>query len=134
MLILGQRYIHPFVFSQDEVNTFAAVTGDNNPVHLDADFAATTLFKKPIIHGMLGGAVFSRVFGTLFPGEGTIYLSQSLTFLKPMYVEEHYEAVFEVKEIFREKNRALISTSIQNSEGKKVIEGEALIMNTAAIQ
>ena len=51
-----------------------------------------------------------------------------------MYVEENYEAVFEVKEIFREKNRALISTSIQNSEGKKVIEGEALIMNTAAIQ
>ncbi len=134
MLILGQRYIHPFVFTQDEINAFAAVTGDNNPVHLDAEFAATTLFKKPIMHGMLGGAVFSRVFGTLFPGKGTIYLSQSLTFLKPMYVEENYEAVFEVKEIFREKNRALISTSIQNSEGKKVVEGEALIMNTAAIQ
>ncbi len=129
MLVLNQQYIHEFSFNQEDIIHFAQVTGDNNPIHLDENYAATTIFKRPIMHGMLGGAVFSRVFGTLFPGEGTIYLSQSLTFLKPMYVDETYKAIFEVKELMVEKNRAIISTTIQNIEGKTVIAGEAQIMN-----
>jgi acyl dehydratase len=133
MIEVGQEYKHNFIFSQDEVAAFAKVTGDNNPVHLDADFAATTVFKQPIMHGMLGAAVFSRVFGTLFPGEGTIYLGQNLTFLKPMYVNHTYEAIFEVKEIIADKHRATISTSIKNPEGKLVVIGEALLMNTNVI-
>ena len=70
----------------------------------------------------------------MFPGEGTIYLSQTLNFLKPMYVNENYEAVFEVKEIILEKNRAIISTSIKNQEGKSLMSGEALLMNTEKIK
>jgi len=64
---------------------FARVTGDNNPIHTNAEFAASTMFKLSIMHGMLGSALFSKIFGTLFPGVGTIYLSQTLNFLKPMY-------------------------------------------------
>lgn len=75
---LNQVYTHEFSFTQDEVNRFAEVTGDKNPVHTDAAYAAKTLFRKPVMHGMLGAALFSKVFGTLFPGEGTIYLKQSL--------------------------------------------------------
>jgi acyl dehydratase len=83
---------------------------------------------------MLGASLLSKVFGTIFPGEGTIYLNQTLNFLRPMYVEENYEAIFEVKEIIKEKNRAIISTTITNSEGKAVLSGEAIIMNSNAIQ
>ncbi len=125
---LSQTFVHEFSFSQQDVIDFARVTGDNNPVHLDEEFASKTMFKTRIMHGMLGACVFSKVFGTLFPGDGTIYLSQSISFLKPMYVDNRYVAHFEVLEI-QEKNRARISTSILNDEGKKVVNGEAVIMN-----
>ena len=134
MLELGQVYTVKFNFNQENVIAFAEVTGDKNPVHLDEAYAAKTIFKKPIVHGMLGASLFSKVFGTLFPGEGTIYLNQSLNFLKPMYVDENYEAVFEVKELILEKNRAIISTSIRNEQGKSLISGEALLMNTEKIK
>lgn len=131
---IGDNYIHKFEFTQDQVQGFADVTGDNNPVHLDADYAATTMFKRPIVHGMLGASLFSKVFGTIFPGEGTIYLNQTLNFMRPMYVNEPYEAVFEVKELMLEKNRAIITTTILNSEGKAAVTGEATLMNTEVIK
>lgn len=131
-LHLNQTFSTNFSFSQQDVADFARVTGDNNPVHLDEEFASKTIFKTRIMHGMLGACVFSKVFGTLFPGEGTIYLSQSVNFLKPMYVDITYEAHFEVMEIL-EKNRARISTTIFTNEGKKVVVGEALVMNIEKI-
>ena len=131
-LHLNQTFSTNFSFSQQDVADFARVTGDNNPVHLDEEFASKTIFKTRIMHGMLGACVFSKVFGTLFPGEGTIYLSQSVNFLKPMYVDVIYEAHFEVMEIL-EKNRARISTTILTHEGKKVVVGEAIVMNIEKI-
>ena len=131
-LHLNQTFSTDFSFSQQDVADFARVTGDNNPVHLDEDFASKTIFKTRIMHGMLGACVFSKVFGTMFPGEGTIYLSQSVNFLKPMYVDTFYDAQFEVLEIL-DKNRARISTSILTKEGKKVVVGEAVVMNIEKI-
>jgi 3-hydroxybutyryl-CoA dehydratase len=128
----NQTFSTDFSFSQQDVADFARVTGDNNPVHLDEDFASKTIFKTRIMHGMLGACVFSKVFGTMFPGEGTIYLSQSVNFLKPMYVDTFYDAQFEVLEIL-DKNRARISTSILTKEGKKVVVGEAVVMNIEKI-
>lgn len=123
-------YRHAFSFTQEDVNQFAHVTGDNNPLHLDADYAATTAFKKPIIHGFLGGSIFSKVFGTLFPGEGTVYLKQSMEFLRPMFVDTPYEAVFTVKEVDTAKHRAVISSEIMDQNTKKaVVRGEATVMN-----
>ena len=77
MIQINQTYTYDFKFSQEDVNLFAEVTGDKNLVHLNSDFASKTVFKRPIIHGMLGASVFSKVFGVMFPGEGTIYLKQS---------------------------------------------------------
>ncbi|MBN8694199.1 MAG: MaoC family dehydratase [Bacteroidetes bacterium] len=135
MIEVGQIYTHDFNFSQDEVNRFAEVTGDKNPVHLDADYAAKTMFKKPIMHGMLSASLFSKVFGTLFPGEGTIYLKQSLSFLKPMYVDVKYEAVFTVKEVLKDKNRAIVETLIKDkSTGIVCTSGEATVMNVDKIK
>ena len=135
MIKVNEIYVHPFRFSQEDVNRFAEVTGDNNPVHTDAAFAAKTMFKKPIMHGMLGASLFSKVFGTLFPGEGTIYLKQSLSFLKPMYVDVDYEAVFTVKDVIGDKNRAIIETLIKDkTTGLVVTSGEAMVMNVDKIK
>ena len=132
MIELNQVYTHPFQFSQEEVNRFAEATGDKNPVHLDAAYAAKTMFKRPIMHGMLSASLFSKVFGTLFPGEGTIYLKQTLNFLRPMYVDTKYEATFTVKEL-PGKNRAVIETVIRDPEGKACTAGEATVMNVEKI-
>jgi acyl dehydratase len=135
MIEVNQVYTHEFKFSQEEVNQFAQVTGDKNPVHLDADYAAKTMFKRPIMHGMLSASLFSKVFGTLFPGEGTIYLKQSLNFLKPMYVDIVYEAVFTVKEVIKEKNRAIVETLIRDkTTGIVCTSGEATVMNMDKIK
>jgi acyl dehydratase len=128
-------FVYEFQFSQRDVEAFARVTGDNNPVHLDPEYAAKTMFKRPIMHGMLGASLFSKVFGTLFPGEGTIYLKQSLNFLKPMYVDTPYVAEFTVKEVIPDKNRAIIETLIKDkASGNVCTSGEALIMNVDKIK
>lgn len=134
MIEQGTTYNHEFQFTQDEVAQFAKVTGDNNPVHLDAAYAAKTMFKRPIMHGFLGGSVFSKVFGTLFPGEGTIYLKQSMAFMRPMYVDTAYEVRMTVKEVNKEKHRAVVDTIIvDKASGDTVISGEATVMNVERI-
>jgi len=121
----GQTYIHEFSFSQQEVNQFASLTGDNNPLHLDTDYAAKTPFRRPIMHGFLGGSIFSKVLGTLFPGEGSIYLKQSMEFVQPMFVDIPYEAVFTIKEILP-NSVALIETQVLDKSSRAVaITGEA---------
>jgi acyl dehydratase len=130
MIQIKDTYSYTFKFSQVDVQRFAEVTGDRNPLHLDAEYASKTIFKQPIMHGFLGGSVFSKVFGMLFPGEGTIYLKQSMEFLRPMLVDTDYEATFEVKEIDREKHRAIISTSIKDKNTQKeTLRGEAQVMH-----
>ncbi|MCC6252156.1 MAG: MaoC family dehydratase [Bacteroidia bacterium] len=131
---LNDTFKHEFSFTQEDIVKFAEVTGDNNPIHLDPKYAAETMFKVPIMHGMLGASLFSKVFGTLFPGKGTIYLKQSLSFLKPMYVNTSYEAVFTVKELNEEKHRAVVETVIMEKASQAVCTtGEATIMNTDRI-
>ncbi len=125
MVKQGDVYTHGVKFTQADVVKFAEVTGDFNPIHIDAEYAAKTMFKKPIVHGFLSGAVFSKVFGTLFPGEGTIYLSQEMKFLAPIFVEEQYEARFEVMEVNTEKHIGIINCSLVNSEGAPCITGVA---------
>ena len=135
MIETGKTYTHDFKFTQADVAAFAEVTGDKNPVHLDAVYAAKTFFKKPIMHGMLGASLFSKVFGTLFPGEGTIYLKQSLSFLKPMYVDVDYVAEFIVKEVIKDKNRAIIETLLKDkTTGLVCTSGEATVMNVDKIK
>ncbi|MGL5890924.1 MAG: MaoC family dehydratase [Bacteroidia bacterium] len=130
----GTVYTHEFRFTQQDVEQFAAVTGDSNPVHLDAEYAAGTMFKRPIMHGFLGGSVFSKVFGTLFPGEGTIYLKQSMAFMRPMFVDTDYEVRMTIKEVIREKHRATVETIIADKNtGDVVISGEATVMNVNRI-
>jgi len=128
--VIDATFEELFKFTQDEVVRFAELTGDNNPIHLDADYAATTSFKRPIIHGMLGATIFTKVLGTQFPGFGSIYLKQTLEFLRPMFVETDYKAVFTIKTINKEKHIAEISTEIIDATTKKVVtRGIATMIN-----
>jgi len=128
--VVNSSFDHHFRFTQEEVQRFAELTGDNNPLHLDAAYAATTNFKRPIIHGMLGATVFTKVLGTQFPGFGSIYLKQTLEFLRPMFVETDYKAVFTIKTIQEEKHIAEISTEIVDINTKKVVtRGIATMIN-----
>ena len=130
MIQLGTVYRHKFSFTQEDVILFAQVSGDNNPLHLDAEFAATTAFKRPIIHGALASSVFSKIMGTEFPGFGSVYLKQTSEYKRPMFVNQEYEAVFTVTSINADKHTAEISTEIFDVQtGKKTTEGSASIMN-----
>ena len=130
MIKQNDTYIHEVMFTQEEVDTFARITGDANPLHIDPDYAAKTPFGRPIIHGFLSASVFSKVFGMLWPGEGTIYMYQDMKFLAPVFVDEPYIAKFEAIEVNTDKHRGTIKCCLENSEGKVVIEGTAKLQNT----
>ncbi len=125
---------HTFRFSQADVIDFARVTGDNNPLHLDADFAAQTPFKRPIIHGMLGASIFTKVLGTEFPGPGSVYLAQTLEFLRPMFVDTNYEVTFTVQSTDPAKHTAQILGEIRDVQTSKVTtRGVATLMHKEQI-
>lgn len=131
---LHATHTHAFRFSQADVEDFARVTGDNNPLHLDADFAAQTPFKRPIIHGMLGASIFTKVLGTEFPGYGSVYMGQTLEFLRPMFVETDYEATFTVQSLDPAKHTAQILGELRDRQtGKVTTRGVATLMHREKI-
>lgn len=130
MIQLGDQFKHQFNFTQEQVNLFAQVTGDINPLHIDPIAGAQSPFGRNIIHGFLGGSVFTKIFGALWKADGHIYMKQTMQWLKPMFVDTDYEAIITVKEIFPEKNRILYDCAIFDvRNGEKTFTGEALLMN-----
>lgn len=113
--------------SEADILMFAGVSGDTNPVHVDEEFAASTMFGGRIAHGMLSASYVSTVFGTRLPGPGCIYLSQSLRFKAPVRVGDTVEARVTVTELNVAKRRAKFST-VCTVAGKVVLDGEAEIM------
>jgi len=125
---IGDQKTYERIITQEEVNQFAKLTGDFNLAHFDEEYCAKTIFKKPIVHGMLIGSLFSKVFGSEYPGGGMIYCSQSLKFLKPIYPETKVKIVITVKDIIQEKNRVVFSTEIYNENQECALTGEAMLM------
>lgn len=133
MIKVGDVFTLDFSFNQDQVNDYARISGDTNPLHIDQEAGKASIFGRCIIHGHLSASVFTRIFGTLLHADGHIYMKQNTTFLKPMFVETPYQAVITVKEIFPEKNRVLYETKvIDPANGAETITGEALLMNKKA--
>ncbi len=126
---VDETFVHEFSFSKEDVFAFAEVSGDKNPIHIDDEAASKTVFKRRIVHGFLGASIFSKVFGMLFPGQGTIYMGQTLKFMAPMFEDQTYYAQFKVIEVNTEKHRAKVETLIVDSENKIIISGEATVMN-----
>lgn len=115
-------------YDEWDVRTFAALTGDVNPAHVDQDFAEATVFKGRVAHGMLTASLVSAVLGTRLPGPGTIYLSQELKFLRPVRMGDTVTAHVEVVELVPTKNLARLRTTCTNQRGELLLDGLALVM------
>jgi acyl dehydratase len=117
-----------YTVTAETIREFVTASGDDNPIHSDAAFAAGTRFGRVIAPGMLTGSFVSSVIGTRLPGPGTIYLSQSFRFLRPVYVEDRVTVRVEVAERVPERNRLRLRTTCVNQDGEPLLEGEAWVL------
>jgi 3-hydroxybutyryl-CoA dehydratase len=127
-LTVGQRATFAKTITQADIEAFAGLTGDRNPLHLDDAFARRSRFGRPIAHGTLVAGVISAALGTVLPGPGAIYLSQTLKFLRPVFPEDTVTATVEVTAYRADKGIVTLRTTCANQLGDRVIEGEAVLL------
>jgi 3-hydroxybutyryl-CoA dehydratase len=126
--LLGTRASVTRTITDEDVRRFAEITGDDNPLHLDDAYAATTRFAGRIVHGMLTASLFSAIVGKQLPGEGGIYLGQQVRFLKPVRPGDTITATAEVIAVRADKRILTLRTECTNQRGETVISGEATVM------
>ena len=130
MLKIGDQFKHRFQYTQEDVDLYSKVSGDNNPLHTDPEVGKNSIFGRNIIHGFLGGSVFTKIFGALWMVDGHVYLKQTMQWLMPMFIDTEYEAIITVKEVFTGKNRVLYDCAIYEvKSGNQTFTGEALLLN-----
>ncbi|AJP48167.1 dehydratase [Rugosibacter aromaticivorans] len=131
-LAVGMTATFAKTITEADIVLFASVSGDNNAMHINEEFAQTTQFKGRIAHGMLSASVISAAIAGRLPGPGTIYLSQNLRFKAPVRPGDTVHAIVTIKELMPEKRRVSLTT-ICTVGGKVVIDGDALVMPTARV-
>ena len=124
-ITIGQTASYSKQVEARDIQLFAAVSGDVNPVHLDPDFAASTQFERCIAHGMLSGAIISAAIAMKLPGPGTIYLSQSMSFRRPVYPGDTVTVHLEVTEINARRGFVTLDCRVLNQNKKAVVTGIA---------
>lgn len=127
-LVIGQSERLVRTVTLEDIQAFAAVSGDINPAHLNAKYADDTLFNGVIAHGMLGAALISALFGTQFPGPGTIYLGQDLKFTRPVRIGDTLTVMATVTEKDEERKRVVMDCLVTNQHGETVLKGLARLM------
>lgn len=125
---IGSSVTYEKIFNAQDVEIFAELSGDKNPVHLDEKYASGTRFKNRIVHGLLVSSLFSTIFGTIYPGEGTIYLGQTLKFLMPVYLGEKITARVTLSALRNDKPIGTFETTCSNEKGEIVVSGEATLL------
>jgi len=113
--------------TEKDINEFAKLSGDDNPVHTNSDFAKKTIFKQKVAHGFLSASLISMLIATKLPGPGSIYLSQNLKFLAPVFIDDLVRVKVTVEEIDQEKKKVKLQTECFKNE-KKIISGEAIVL------
>lgn len=126
-LEIGMEASYARTVAEQDIHSFAEVTGDKNPIHLDRAYASKTMFKDIIAHGMLTAGYISAVLGTELPGPGAIYVSQSLNFRAPVRIGDRVVAHVRVRELIPAKRRVILECKCSIGE-KSVLEGEAVLM------
>jgi len=127
-LEVGQKASFTKTVSESDVYLFAGITGDINPIHINREYAKNTIFKDRIAHGMFSAGLISAVLGVQLPGPGSIYSSQTLKFLAPVYFGDTITATVEITDIVAEKGKVILRTTCTNQDGKTVTDGEATIV------
>lgn len=115
------------IISENDVNLFAKLTGDNNPLHMDEAFASRTSFKHRVVHGMLTASFISAMIGTKLPGAGSLWYEQQLYFMAPARIGDKIRVVAKVKQKSLSQRILQIETSVFDESGRKLIEGEAKV-------
>lgn len=128
---VGQKATTTRVFTHEDVQAYASLSGDNNPLHVDPEYARQTSFGRPTVHGLLAATLFTQILGTQLPGPGSVYAGQLLKFLKPVYVGEPVTATVEIASINRRRGIVRLVTRAETSHGI-AIEGEAVVRITGA--
>ena len=126
-LRIGMYYTLSKTFTTEEVNAFSKLSMDNNPLHVDDAYADKSIFGKKIVHGFLTASLFSAIIGTKFPGEGSIYLNQNMSFLRPVFHDQMVYATVTVEELYPEKHRVLLETICKDENDNLLITGMALV-------
>jgi 3-hydroxybutyryl-CoA dehydratase len=126
-LEVGQTANYAKTITEADVVLFAGISGDDNPVHINAEYAAQTMFKDRIVHGMFSAALISAVLGTRMPGPGAIYIDQQISFKAPVYIGDTVTATATVMEINEQRRRVTLKT-VCTVKGKIVAEGVATNM------
>lgn len=114
-------------FTIKDVEEFSDLSNDKNPVHLDEEFAKSSIFGQRVVHGMLVASLFSGLLGEKLPGKGTIYIGQTLSFTAPVPIGEEVTATVEIVNIREDKPIITLQTICVNSIGQTVIDGEAVV-------
>ena len=126
-IAIGDKASDSRKVTEEVVQAFADATGDFNPVHIDAEFAKTSLFKERVAHGMLGAGLISAVLGTKLPGPNTNYLAQEMKFLAPVKLGDTITAEVEVLEKIDKPKILKLKTTVRNQSGTAIIEGVATV-------
>jgi 3-hydroxybutyryl-CoA dehydratase len=116
------------MISEADVVNYAGIIGDFNPIHVNPEYAKTTIFGERIAHGMLTASFISTLVGCLIPGKNALYLSQEVKFVKPVKIGDTITATAEVIEKIDSKRRVIMNTTITNQHGEVVIAGKAVTM------
>jgi 3-hydroxybutyryl-CoA dehydratase len=127
-LSVGEVHQYTKPISKELIRNFAQTTGYLNPIHLDEEFAKKTVFGKLVGQGSLTVAILFGTFGTRFPGLGTIPLSQTLKFVKPVLADDEITVRLKVLSLDQERNRVTLETVYLNQRGEEVLKGEALVL------
>ena len=125
---VGDKAVISRIVGDADIQLFAEISGDHNPVHLDEAYAATTRFKRRIAHGMLSAAFISATLGTTLPGPGAIYLKQTLEFLAPVYLGETVTVEVTITGYDESKGKMVLSTICRTQSGAQVVNGEAVVL------
>ena len=127
-ITIGTKKKFNVTISEEMVNDFAELSGDYNPLHMNKEYAASTSFKKRVVHGMLLASFFSRIDGMYLPGKHALYFSQSLNFVNPCFVGEKITVEGEVVDKSYATKIIKIKTRITNEHGKILVDGESRVI------
>lgn len=125
---IGDQFSITRSISDQLIRSFAEVSGDFNPIHLDEEFASRTRFGRRIAHGMLSGALISSVLGNEFPERKIVYLSQTMRFVAPVFVGDTITVMATVASIREDKPIVTVATICSNQDGETTMTGEAAVM------